>query len=175
LTVTEIDGWRTRSSQGQHRCFTPIGVMMHHTVGLGAGTLADIVAKVKANFFVDKNGVISLVAGARANHAGTGAQQVLDEVSRGVAPSGTAAVRGLRDGPFGNGYFYGFENENKGDGVDPWPAAQLDSMVKGAAALCQRHGWSASRVISHAEWTSNKIDPKGIDMNAFRARVASLF
>lgn len=174
LVVNESAGWRARSSQGENGRFEPVGVMMHHTVGVGAGALADIVANVKANFFVDRAGVITVVAGGRANHAGTGAQRVLDEVRRGLAPTGTAARRGLTDGPIGNADFYGFENENRGDGVQPWPDVQVESMVRGAAALCRRHGWTGSRVISHAEWTSRKIDPRGIDMNAFRGRVAAL-
>ncbi|MEO8078766.1 MAG: N-acetylmuramoyl-L-alanine amidase, partial [Acidobacteriota bacterium] len=111
----------------------------------------------------------------RANHAGKGAQQVLDEVNRGVAPTGTAKARGLPENRIGNGHFYGFENLNVGDGADPWPEAQLTTMARGAAALCQRHGWSSSRVISHAEWEKQKSDPSGIDMNLFRARVASHF
>jgi N-acetyl-anhydromuramyl-L-alanine amidase AmpD len=65
--------------------------------------------------------------------------------------------------------------ENIGDGVDPWAEVQLDAIAKGAAALCQRHGWSENRVIGHKEWSRKKpIDP-GFDMNDFRARVASHF
>lgn len=171
LTVNESAGWRTRSAQGP---FDPVGVVMHHTVGVGPGALADIVANIKANFFVDRSGVITIVAGGRANHAGRGAQRVLDDVNRGVAPTGTAAQRGLKDALVGNGHFYGFENENKGDGIQPWPDVQVQTMARAAAALCRRHGWTANRVISHAEWTSRKIDPRGIDMNAFRASVAAL-
>ena len=173
LAVTERADWRTRTSQGENGQFEPIGVMMHHTVGLLPAVLPDIVNNVKANFFVDRAGVLTIVAGNRANHAGTGSQQVLDEVRRGTAPTGTAAQRGLPDGPIGNGHFYGFENENRGDGIMPWPPVQIETMVRAAAALCRRHGWTGSRVIGHKEWTSRKIDPAGIDMNAFRARVTA--
>ena len=48
-----------------------------------------------------------MVAAGRANHAGDGAQQVLDEVRRGVAPADTALRRGLRDALVGNARFYG--------------------------------------------------------------------
>lgn len=171
LTVNESANWQTRSAG----CFTPVGIVMHHTVGVGPNALADIVRHVKANFFVDRAGAMTVVAGGRSNHAGKGAQEVLDEVARGTAPAGTAGARRLADRIFGNGHFYGFENENKGDGVQPWPEVQLDAMARGAAALCQLHCWNANRVIAHAEWTSRKVDPRGIDMNAFRARVASHF
>lgn len=172
LTVNEAADWRTR---GAADCFTPIGVMMHHTVGELPGILPDIVNNNKANFFIDRAGALTVVARGRANHAGMGAQEVLDEVARGTAPAGTAAARGLRDRIIGNGHFYGFENENKGDGIQPWPDVQLDVMARGAAALCQLHCWPARRVIAHAEWTSRKPDPRGVDMTVFRTRVASHF
>lgn len=172
LTVTEAADWRTRGAGG---CFTPIGAMMHHTVGLLPHVLPDIVTNNKANFFIDRAGALTVVAGGRANHAGQGAREVLDEVARGTAPTGTAQSRGLRDRLSGNGHFYGFENENRGDGIQPWPEAQLDAMARGAAALCQLHCWPARRVIAHAEWTRRKIDPRGVDMTVFRTRVASHF
>jgi hypothetical protein len=174
LTVVEHPGWRTRSSTGEGGRFEPVGVMMHHTAGLGRGTLIDIVAGVKANFFVDRAGVFTVVSGGRANHAGNGARRVLDEVRQGVAPSGTAKKRGLLPAVMGNGHFYGFENENLGDGKQPWPPVQVTAMARAAAALCRRHGWTANRVISHAEWLFGNVDPLGIDMNAFRASVAAL-
>jgi hypothetical protein len=172
LTVTEAANWRTRGTPG---CVTRVGVMMHHTVGLLPHVLTDIVTNNKANFFIDRAGALTVVAGGRANHAGKGAQEVLDEVSRGTAPTGTALARGLRDALVGNGHFYGFENENKGDGIQTWPEVQLDAMARGAAALCQLHCWPAQRVIAHAEWTRRKPDPRGVDMNDFRTRVASHF
>jgi hypothetical protein len=175
VTTVESQGWQTRQSSGQNGCFTPVGIIMHHTVGVGPNALTDIVNNVKANFFVSRAGEVTVVSGGRANHAGMGAQEVLDEVTRSVAPAGTAAARSLADRITGNGHFYGFENENKGDGVQPWPEVQLDAMARGAAALCQRHCWNENRVIAHAEWTSRKIDPRGVDMNAFRARVRSHF
>jgi hypothetical protein len=174
LTVNESPHWRTRASRDQQGYFKPVGIIMHHTVGLGQAVLNDIRINVKANFFVDKAAAITVVAGGRANHAGFGAQLVLDETRRGVVPSGTAAARGLTDGPSGNGHFYGFENENRGDGRDPWPDVQITTMVTAAAALCRRHGWTAKRVIGHSEWTRRKVDPRGIDMNDLRTRVQAL-
>lgn len=171
LTVIEERNWRTK---GVGSCFTPVGIMMHHTTGNGPNDLADVVRGTKANFYVDRAATIHMVAAGRANHAGKGARQVLDEVSRGIAPTDTAARRRLQDRIIGNGHFYGFENENLGNG-QAWPADQLDTMARAAASLCQLHCWRESRVISHAEWTKRKVDPTGIDMNDFRRRVASFF
>jgi N-acetyl-anhydromuramyl-L-alanine amidase AmpD len=89
-------------------------------------------------------------------------------VTRNVPVPGTALNRGLQDTRSGNPFFYGFENENLGNGRDPWPQAQIDTMVEAAAALCRAHCWGPSRVIGHAEWTSRKIDPAGIDMDVLR-------
>ncbi len=174
LTVNEVGNWRTRKRPGS---FTPIGIMMHHTAGTSSLNVVtngrpDLAGPL-CNFHVEKSGVINIVSPGPSNHAGRGAQVVLDEVSAGSAPTATAAQRGLPDGPGGNSFFYGFENENLGDGVDPWPEVQLDAMAQASAALCRRHCWTENRVISHKEWTSRKIDPT-INMDDFRARVARL-
>jgi N-acetylmuramoyl-L-alanine amidase-like protein/hemopexin len=179
LTVNEIGDWRKRRVAG---AFAPIGIMMHHTVGTNSlnvlinGRAATATERALpgplANFHVPKTGEINLVSVGPANHAGKGAQQVLNEVLSDVVPPDTAARRNLPNGPGGNGLFYGFENENRGDGVDPWPEEQLDAMALAAAALCRRHCWRANRVIAHKEWTRNKpVDPR-FDMNDFRVRVA---
>jgi len=175
LTVNEVGNWRTRKRPGS---VTPIGVMMHHTAGTSSLNIvtngrSDLAGPL-ANFHVEKSGLINIISPGPSNHAGRGAQVVLDEVNRGIAPSGTAAQRGFADGPGGNSFFYGFENENLGNGVDPWPEVQLDAMAQAAAALCQRHCWNENRVISHKEWTSRKIDPT-INMDDFRTRVARFF
>jgi hypothetical protein len=170
ITVREADGWRTRTASGP---FDPVGVMMHHTAAVGPGVLADIVANNKANFFVDRAGVLTVVAAGRANHAGKGAQRLLDDTRAGIAPTGTATERRLPDSIVGNGHYYGFEDENKGDGVQPWPPAQMDTMVRAATALCRRHGWTANRVVAHKEWTQRKPTDPTFDMNAFRTSVAT--
>ena len=105
-----------------------------------------------------------------ANHAGPGARTVFNELLNNIAPTGTAASRVLPDDKTlcGNQFFFGFENENLGDGHQDWPAVQLDTMARAAAALCRTHGWNQNRVIGHKEWTSRKIDPLGFDMADFR-------
>lgn len=173
LRVNDVGNWRARVRPGG---FKPVGIVMHHTALTDSlNTIvhgrSDLLGPL-ANFHVEKSGLINLVSAGRANHAGPGAQRVLDETRADIAPSATAIRRGLRDDPIGNMFFYGFENENLGDGVDPWPPEQLDTMARAAAALCRHHGWTANRVISHAEWTRRKPDPRGVDMNVLRARVA---
>jgi N-acetyl-anhydromuramyl-L-alanine amidase AmpD len=182
VSVVEEPGWR---SAGRPGVFAPVGIVMHHTGGnhdlavvvngRGPGSPGGALPGPLAHFYVARSGEVHLVAAGKANHAGPGAREVLQDVLSSVAPSGTAAARGLHDSVGGNEHFYGFECENKGDGVQDWPAVQLDAMARAAAALCQRHCWSVDRIISHAEWTSRKPDPRGISMSDFRQMVASFF
>jgi hypothetical protein len=46
-------------------------------------------------------------------------------------------------------------------------------MARAAAAVCKAHGWNEHSVIGHKEWQPGKIDPHGVDMDKFRARVAT--
>lgn len=178
IPTVEVTGWRGRGG----RLFAPIGVMVHHTNGTATDNLRAIIdgradlAGPLAQFHIPKSGVVNIVADGRANHTGDGAPMVLDELRRDVAPSGTAAERGLADKKdFGaNRFLYGIEAENLGNGKDPWPEAQLDAIRQTAAALCGHHRWPATRVIAHKEWTSRKVDPRGFEMADLRAAVAAL-
>jgi hypothetical protein len=90
-----------------------------------------------------------------------------------IAPAGTTANRGVTvELVFsGNRFFFGFENENLGNGSQLWPEVQLNAMGRAAAALCRAHGWNQIRVIGHKEWTARKPDPVGIDIVNFRTAI----
>ena len=45
VTVTEQDGGRARSSNGEHGCFTPVGIIVHHT-GPPQSTAANVLAAI---------------------------------------------------------------------------------------------------------------------------------
>jgi hypothetical protein len=150
--VVEYKSWRThnRNSKG---AWGPVnGVILHHTVTKGtASTVAlcydghtDLPGPL-CHGVIAKDGTIYLVGNGRANHAGSGDDDVLKAV---VANTD------------GNRHFYGFECENLGDGKDPWPATQREAMVRASAAICRAHGWTAPSVIGHKEWTNTKVDPK---------------
>lgn len=169
--------WRTFARPGP---FDPVGIIVHHTGGqndlntviAGRPDLAGPLANLYSDR--DEPWTFTLISGGRCNHAGEGAALVLGEVRLDVAPSGDALARGLSDGPGGNGWFYGIEAENLGDGRQPWPVPQLEGVARACAAICAHHGWSANRVIAHREWTRRKPDPRGIFMPSMRARVAAL-
>ena len=173
LVVVEVGSWRThnRNSKGP---WGPVhGVMIHHTVTEGSARTVDLCRNGHSALpgplchgVITKDGRVHLVGYGRANHAGLGDPDVLSAVidERALPADNEASTDGNR-------HFYGFECENLGDGKDPWPEAQLDAIERVAAALCRAHGWSAASVIRHLDWQPGKVDPRGIDWTAMRARI----
>ncbi|MER7930469.1 peptidoglycan-binding protein [Streptomyces sp. NPDC096057] len=174
VSVVEHEGWRThnRNSKGS---WGPVnGVVIHHTVTSGTTASVNLCYNGHSELpgplchgVIAKDGTVYLVGNGRANHAGSGDGDVLAAV---VAEKATLPAPN-ENNTDGNVHFYGFECVNLGDGKDPWPAVQLEAMVRASAALCRAHGWSARSVIGHKEWTNTKIDPKGFAMSDFRSRV----
>jgi len=179
LKVQEHDGWRThnRNSKGP---WGPVnGVMIHHTVTSGTDTTVRICRDGYSSLpgplchgVIDKKGVIHLIGWGRTNHAGSGDGDVLAAV---VAERTLPATN--ETDTDGNARFYGFECENLGDGKDPWPAVQVEAIVRASAALCRAHGWGRdgdTSVIGHKEWQPGKVDPRGpgVSMPDIRKRVA---
>lgn len=181
LIVQEAGSWKTHNRNAKGPFDSLNGVVLHHT-GLYAsqdqmvqycydGSAA--LPGPLCHGVIDKSGVVHLVGYGRANHAGLGDGTVLAAV---VAERPLPKVS--RADTDGNRHFYGFECINKGDGVDPWPAAQVESMVRASAALVRAHGWGKTgdtSVIGHLEWEPGKPDPRGAafpGMPAIRTRVA---
>ena len=179
VKVVETSGWRAhnRNSKG---AWGPVhGVMIHHTVTKGTANTVKICRDGYAGLpgplchgVNAKDGTVHLVGYGRANHAGSGDDEVLAAV---VAEKKLPADNEANTD--GNARFYGFECENLGDGKDPWPAVQREAIVRASAALVRAHGWGEdgdTSVIGHAEWQPGKVDPKGISggMSGIRADVA---
>jgi hypothetical protein len=163
LRVVEHRNWRTHNRNHKGPWGPVHGVMLHHTVSSGTASSVELCYNGHASLpgplchgVIDKAGTIHLVGNGRTNHAGSGDGDVLRAVinETTLPPDNEANTDGNR-------HFYGFECINLGDGNDPWPAAQIDAMVKAAAAICETHGWSERSVIAHAEWQPGKIDPLG--------------
>lgn len=183
VRCVEYESWRTNNRNHRGPWGPVHGVMLHHTVTSGtAGSVELCYAGHSAlpgplcHGVIAKDGTCYLVGHGRANHAGTGDGDVLRAV---IDEAPLPPDNGT--GTDGNRYFYGFECVNRGDGADPWPAAQVDAMVRASAALCRAHGWGqrgGTSVIGHLEWQPGKIDPRpspgGADvaMPVIRARVA---
>src|SRR5690606_15473749 len=174
LTVVEVGNWRDHNRNHKGPWGPVHGVMIHHTVTKGTQRTVDICRHGYASLpgplchgVIAKDGTVYLVGYGRANHAGSGDDDVLRAViGEKALPTDNAANTD------GNRHFYGFECENLGDGKDPWPAAQLEAIERAAAAVCRYHGWNERSVIGHLEWQPGKVDPRGFTMSSMRSRVA---
>ncbi|MFD3717284.1 N-acetylmuramoyl-L-alanine amidase [Streptomyces sp. NPDC058674] len=182
VRVQEHPGWRTHTRTAPGRPWGPVhGILVHHTVTSGSARSVEICRTGYSGLpgplcqgVITKDGVFHLIGYGRCNHAGGGDPDVLtavqDETYEDRPPTPNV---GNSDGIDGNRAFYGWECENLGDGQDPWPAPQLDTIERASAAVCRAHGWSAKSVIGHKEWSDDKTDPRGFTMQSMRQRVAT--
>ncbi|MFI1735224.1 peptidoglycan-binding protein [Streptomyces acidicola] len=176
VRVVEHGRWRTHNRNHKGAWGPVHGVMIHHTGPYS--TEAGMVTLCRTGYtslpgplchgVIDRSGTVHLVGYGRANHAGSGDDDVLKAViaEKSLPPDNEADTDG-------NPHFYGFECINTGGGQN-WPEPQLDAMHKVSAALCRAHGWTARSVIGHKEWQPGKRDPAGIAMNDFRTTVAKI-
>ncbi|MFE0699068.1 N-acetylmuramoyl-L-alanine amidase [Streptomyces sp. NPDC058872] len=174
LTVVQVGHWTTHNRNHKGPWGPVHGVMIHHTVTRGTASTVRICRDGYAGLpgplchgVIAKDGTVHLVGYGRTNHAGLGDDEVLRAViaERRLPPDDEATTDGNR-------HFYGFECENLGDGVDPWPKVQLEAIAKAAAAVCRVHRWTHRSVIGHLEWQPGKIDPRGFTMASMRERIA---
>ncbi|WP_030777382.1 N-acetylmuramoyl-L-alanine amidase [Streptomyces sp. NRRL S-920] len=173
LTVVQVGDWRAHSRNHVGGWGPVHGVMIHHTATSGSARTVDICRRGYAGLpgplchgVITKDGRVHLVGYGRANHAGLGDDDVLTAVK-----NETALPARNEANTDGNRHFYGFECENRGDGEDPWPAAQLLAIERASAALCRAHQWTERSVIGHLEWQPGKPDPRGFTMDSMRGRV----
>jgi hypothetical protein len=189
VKVVEVPGWRT-NNRNHKGAWGPVnGVMIHHTVTgpkMSAVPLCfnghSALPGPLCHGVIRRDGSVHLVGNGRANHAGGGDPNVLaaviDERYNDYPPD-PHMHDGSKGAVDGNARFYGFECENLGDGKDPWPAAQVEAIVRASAAISRAHGWGAKSVIGHLEWSDWKSDPKpspvkgsvSVDMKHLRARI----
>jgi hypothetical protein len=173
LTVTEVDGWQTRSrSSGGYDSGRPTHVMVHHTA---SGPSSDGWPDVNymtyssdnrpvANLYVNRAGAWWVMAAGATNTNGKG------------GPVDGCPADSM------NTHAIGIEAGNNGTG-EPWPPAQQEAYTTAVAALCDAYDIPTGRVLSHAEWAPDrKIDPAGPSrwapsgtwpMDPFRADVAA--
>ena len=174
VTVVEVGDWRHHNRNHKGSWGPVNGVMIHHTATSGGAHTVQVCQDGHPGLpgplchgVITKDGRLHLVGYGRVNHAGLGDDDVLRAViaEKAVLPPDDEADTD------GNRHFYGFECENLGDGRDPWPAAQLETVEKVAAAVCRHHGWTERSVIGHLEWQPGKVDPRGFSMKWLRERV----
>lgn len=164
VTVEANPGWEKAGKPN----FTPIGIMLHHTAGPKNGDAPSLgtclngrpgLSGPLCHIVLARSGKAHVLAANRCNHAGDGAQQVLDLVKKDEPVVGNAVTNRYKDVPglSGNGYFYGIEVENSGVG-EAYPDVQIEALSKICAAICQARGWTANRVVHHRQWTIRKAD-----------------
>lgn len=175
IPTTFYDGWQTRN-RGQRgdgwgkTDANPTGVhgvMVHHTVTRDVASTVHLVRDIGQpendvppplyQMLVDKTGRLHVIGWGRANHAGLGD----DDVLRAVVAEHLPLPEPNELNTDGNARFYGIAGINLGDGRDPWPHAQLDTIARVCARICAWHGWSYRSVIGHLEWQRGKVDPRG--------------
>ena len=152
LTVIEEPGWRSRGAD----LARVDAIIWHHTVTgptIPDRTVANLLRDGHSTLpgplsqlGLDRQGRYWLIASGRCNHNGYGAH-------------GNQTI--------------GIEAYNSGTG-EPWPRAQVDAYVAGAAALGRAHNVHWTRQLGHKETDPRrKIDPAGLDMDEMRRRVAA--
>lgn len=149
LQVEEVDGWRGRGQE-----LVRVDAVVCH-------------ATITGNHVPDRN-VAGILVHGRPDLTGPLAQLGLDRSGRWwMVADGRCNHNGY--GTYGNRTI-GIEAFN--DGVEPWSAIQVDAWQLGVAAICSHANLPVSRVLAHRETDpKRKQDPKGIDMDAFRAAV----
>lgn len=187
VKVVEVAGWKTRNRNHVGKWGPLYGNMLHHTVTPKTMSAVAMCRDGVQNLpgplchgVIRRDGTVHLVGYGRANHAGGGDPNVLQAVkderytTRPPEPHQHQGSAGAVDG---NPHFMGWECENQGDGSDPWPAAQIDAMVRVSAAVARLYaGWTEKSTIGHKEWSDWKSDPRGpgdvVAMPRLRAKIA---
>lgn len=136
----------------------PTCVIIHATATPGLQSplawLCNPESKVSAHYLIDKNGIIYQLVHEEdvAWHAGVSFWQGKDNV---------------------NNFSIGIELVNKNDGLDPYPEAQLSSCGQLTRAICADNNIAPHDVIGHLDIApGRKDDPRGLDLAAFRLRLA---
>ena len=158
LVVVEQPGWKQRGSDLPGK---PDTILCHHTASpaRAKGDLPTLRLLIEGRsdlpgplcqLALSRSGVVHLIAGGKAQHAGRGAWK----------------------GTTSSAQTIGIEAEHPG-GETPWTKVQYDAYVRLCAALCGYLGVGSERVTSHALWAlpkGRKTDPN-FDMTPFRAAV----
>lgn len=163
LKVVEVDGWETR---GRGDIGKIKFLLCHHTATRQPGNNPSLwivrdgrpdVSGPLSQLVLGRDGTWYVVAAGRANHAGKGVWNKMENV--------------------GNGYSIGIEAENNGlsqiepKNGEPWPEVQLDSYARGCAVILKYCKLPLTECLGHKEYApKRKIDPS-FDMNEFRERV----
>jgi Putative peptidoglycan binding domain/N-acetylmuramoyl-L-alanine amidase len=166
LKVALVDGWENR---GRREMGTVKGVICHYTAGQRKGNMPSLDTLIRgreespgaealpgplAQLGLGRDGTYYVIAAGLANHAGLGEWQGITT---------------------GNTNFIGIEAENTGGHDDfPWPAVQVEAYHRGVAAILKHVGRGAAFCAGHKEYAPTRKQDPNVDMDEFRAAVASI-
>lgn len=171
--VVTVGQYRTHNRNHKGPWGPVHGTMLHHTAGGEDGAVSFCYNGTTAlpgplcQGVITKDGTVHVISTGRSNHAGGGDPNVLAAVKDeryGDSPPATHQHQGTAGAIDGNQYFYGFECVNFGNGRDPWPAVQIEAMVRASAAISRFYQWTEKSTIAHREWSDYKPDPAGPGM-----------
>lgn len=170
LVVVEEPGWQNRGKDWTDL----VGMMQHHTACCMPYPVHKLYParpgqwRIRANFSVQPGpgnpnntpAKIHVIAAGYCNYSsGSGSGRVLRETRQDIAPSEDAARRRLVDTATGSKHFVNNETAHRGDG-SPIPAPMLETIDIAWYIIAKELGLHPNRLISHAEWTRRKIDPR---------------
>lgn len=143
-----------RSTPGRR----PTCIVIHATATPGLASplawLCDPASKVSAHYLIDKSGVVYQLVHEEdvAWHAGMSFWNGKPDV---------------------NAFSIGIELVNANNGADPYPEPQIMACAQLVRAQCEEYGIAPRDVVGHLDVApGRKDDPRGLDLNAFRARLA---
>ncbi len=165
--VVEEPGWKKRGNTWRGPLLIPRlkpeGVMQHHTAPPNPFPIASLYAdgRVKCNMATHEDGTLYLVAYKACNYSsGPGSKVVLKQnVRKENPPTANARARNLFDDYGGNRHFWNYENSHPGDGSN-LPLVQFMTIVVSNVVVNRHFGLNYGRIISHAEHTRRKVDPR---------------
>lgn len=180
LGIAQASGVRTVDELVTPRpgAFTPVGVIWHYTATPPRGRNMPTLNVVKrgrsdlpgplSQYLLGRDGTVAAITTGKANHAGSGAQRVLDSVRLDRPPP---APWGPQVG--GNRWFVGVEME-AGAPDYGYTGAQRVAALKLAIGLSQALDIGPNAHIGHSEWTARKGDPgDNWSMPEFRQQIAA--
>jgi hypothetical protein len=155
------ENWQTHNRNHVGSWGPVNGLVIHHT-GSDSKDQRDLLRNgyrelpgPLCHYGIAQDGTLWLIGNGRANHAGSGD----DEVFRAVVDEnyGDKPPVDNETNTDGNRHFYGVEIWYSGS--HEMTDAQYYTLMRLAAAICDFHGWTEKSCIAHGEWQPGKWDP----------------
>ena len=172
VNYKKYENWSTHNRNHKGPWGPVNGLMWHHTgsdskdqrdlLKNGTGSLPGPLCQ----YGIAQDGTVWLIGHGRANHAGSGDDDVLNAVINETTPPVDNETN-----TDGNRHFYGIEFWYSGS--HPMTDEQYFSGIRLSCALMDYHNWTGASVIGHGEWQPGKWDPgstKGKMMNMTNVR-----